>query len=864
MNPERWQQVEEIFATALERPREERARYVAQACGDDAALEQEVASLLDSADTAGDYFADLAGRAGIPAVDAEEAEHLVGHRVGNYRLVALLGRGGMGAVYLAERDDTQFEKRTALKLLPLGMDSEESRHRFHLERQILALLEHPGIARLLDGGVTEDGTPYYVMEYVEGTPVDEYCDTQRLSIAERLQIFLSVCDAVQHAHQNLVVHRDLKPRNILVTASGQIKLLDFGIARIIDQEQAKDGTTFSHRARPMTLAYASPEQVRGAAITTASDVYSLGVLLYRLLSGHHPYAYSFSSPAEAERTICGEEPTRPSARLLRAEERPGAHDAGSRTTPAAVARARSTTVQRLGRELAGDLDTIVLMALRKEPGRRYASVSHFAEDVRRYQAGLPVSARKDTLRYRTSRFVRRNKVSVTVAAAFAVTIVALAALAVRYAVTTAAQSRTIAQEAETTEQVSALLVDLFKTADPVAGYGDTVRVRTLLDLGAERVDATLGEQPEMRARMLDVLGRAYGNLGLYDQEVTVRQNALAALRQAHGSEHLEVADALEELALAQVRKRTFEAAETLYAEALVLRRRLDDDPLKVASTLQGLAVALRDAVPDSAEALMHEVLETRRRVLGDEHFQTVSALQDLAYVLRGKGELDSAESVYQAVIPQLRTHGDSGARLLPVALNNLAYLHRTKENYKEAERLYREAIPLEREWGAAPSLILLFNNLTSVLDKQGKYGEAEKALLEAKSVAEEHWPQGHWRVGAAYGALGELYLNVGDTVAAEPYQRKRLESYTESLGPDHGWTAVAKAALATCLTSMRRFEEAERLLLEGYATLRAASGVEDPYTQDALTRLVTLYEAWGKPDLAEPYRSLLKPSEDGT
>jgi serine/threonine-protein kinase len=852
MTPERWQRIEKIFATALEQPSEERARYVARVCRDDEELMREVASLLDSADSAGDYFAGLAGRVGVPTADDSGDENFEGRHIGNYRLVRLIGRGGMGVVYLAERDDRQFEMQTALKLLPLGMDSEESRHRFLLERQILARLEHPGIARLLDGGVTEDGTPYYVMEHVEGTPIDEYCDRRRLGVDRRLELFLRVCEAVQHAHQNLVVHRDLKPGNILVTTSGDVKLLDFGIARMLDRERLEGGPTFSQRVHPMTLAYASPEQVRGEAITTASDVYALGILLYRLLTGHHPYPASFSSPSDAERTICGEEPPPPSDVIRREVE---VDPAGTSMSVASVAEDRDTTVQRLGRQLTGDLDRIILMALRKEPGRRYALVSHFADDIRRYRAGLPVTAQKDTLRYRTSRFVQRNKIAVAAGAVFAAMIVALAALAARFAVTTAAQSRAIAQEAETTEQVSTLLVDLFKTADPVEGFGDTVRVRTLLDRGTEQVNDMLAEQPVIRSRMMDVLGRVYHNLGLYDEEVELRRDALALLRQAHGAEHLEVADGLEQLALALLLRRGYEAAESLYTEALELRQRLNDDPMKMSVTLQRLALALRElGNPDSAETLMREVLDLRRGVLGEEDFQTVSALVDLAFVLRAKGELDSAEHHYQTAIPQLRSHGDSGARLLGPALNNLAFLYRTKEEFARAERLYSEALTLERQWGVAPNVIMLLNNLASVLDKQEKHDETQAVLQEGIRVAEDHWPDGHWRVGAAHGALGRFHMNIGDPVAAEPFERRKLQIYTETLGPDHAWTAFAKATLGSCLTAMGRFAEAERLLLESYTALHAGPGPEDRYTRDALGRLVTLYEAWGKADRAEQYR----------
>jgi serine/threonine protein kinase/tetratricopeptide (TPR) repeat protein len=864
MTPERWQQIEEIFVAALEQPPEDRSPFVVNSCGSDQELANEVQSLLDSSESAGDYFADLADKAGVPSVDDTGPEDLAGKVIGSYRLVRLLGRGGMGAVYLAQRDDRQFEMQTALKLLPLGMDSEESRHRFLLERQILARLEHPGIARLLDGGVADDGTPYYVMEHIEGTAIDEYCDENRLTVAQRLELFTQVCIAVQHAHQNLVVHRDLKPSNILVARSGDVKLLDFGIARIISHDQEERGTTFTQRASPMTLAYASPEQVRGEAITTATDVYALGVLLYKLLTGKQPYVVPASSPSDAERVICTTEPPPPST-VIRRESKAASDEATGPVASRIAAEVRGTTTDRLGRELAGDLDTIVLMALRKEPSRRYASVSLLAEDIHRYQQGRTVTARKDSLGYRTSRFVMRNKIAVAVATGFVVLLVALAILAVSYAVTTAAQSRAIAQEAETTEQVSALLVDLFKTADPSQVFGDTVRVRTLLDQGADKIEATLRDQPEIGAELLGVLGQVYNNLGLYDEEIELREHAVSVLRQTHANGSIELAEAIEGLAWAHYDRRTFDAAEPLFSEALLVYENMGADPLDAASARQGLAVSLRElGQPDSAELLMQQVVVTHRRLLGEHDLKTVDALMNLAFVLRAQDNLDSAELVYQSAISELRVHGDSGARLLSPALNNLAYLYRTQGNYEQAEPLYREAVQLEQQFGVAPNVILLLNNLASTLDMQGKAEEAEEVLREALDVAKSHWPDGHWRIGSGYGVLGQFYMLGGDTAAAEPPLRTKVDMYTELLGADHAWTAAAKATLASCLGALAQYDEAERLLLEGYSALRASSGEDSRYTQDALRRLVALYERWGKQDQAARYRRSPIPEGEST
>jgi serine/threonine-protein kinase len=696
------------------------------------------------------------------------------------------------------------------------------------------------------------------MEHVEGSPIDAYCDTRELGVNQRLEIFLQVCEAVQHAHQNLIVHRDLKPGNILVTESGQVKLLDFGIARVLDpSQQGETPLTQTQRARPMTLAYASPEQVRGEIVTTASDVYAMGIILYKLLAGRHPHRLPFTSPTDAERVICEEQPAPPSVALRQVEEETVA--AGSRSTHEAARSDHSSqaSVRRLIRQISGDLDTIVMMALRKEPERRYTSVSQFAEDIHRYLVGLPVSAQKDTLRYRASRFVSRNRVAVGVALAFATMLVALVGISLRFAVTSAAQSRAVTREAETTEQVSSFLVDLFKTADPVEGFGDTVRVRTILDRGAGYIDEALQGQPEIRARLMSVLGRVYGNLGLHDEALGLQQEAVDVQRRLHGDSHLDVAEALHQLAGTQRSRRNFTAAESLYVEALELRRRLNADRVSVSDVLLGLALSLRElGKVDSAELLTREVLAIRTEVLGEAHFQTVAAHLDLAYVLRAKGELDSAEAMYLSVIPLLRAHGDSGRLLLGNAYNNLGFLYRSKKQFAEAERWYREAVPLERVRGREPNLVILLNNLAGVLYQQGKYAEAEEALRERLAVAEAHWPAGDWRIGNAHSSLGDLFMMLGDTTQAEAFVRKRVEIYASALGPDHGWTAHAQAVLGSCLTGLRRYPEAERLLLTGYSSLRAGSGLEDRYTQDAVTRLITLYRAWGRDDDAERYRQL--------
>jgi serine/threonine protein kinase/Flp pilus assembly protein TadD len=414
MTPEQWQKVKQLVQAALEREAGERAAFLDQACAGDASLRAEIESLLGYQERAEDFIETPAVHAAASSLPDDSDDAMAGRRIGPYKVLHKLGHGGMGAVYLATRADFQYQKRVAIKLIKPGLDSEEILRRFRHERQILASLDHPNIARLYDGGTTEECLPYFVMEYIEGLPIDEYCNRHKLSIIERLKLFRTVCAAVHYAHQNLVVHRDIKPSNILVTAEGVPKLLDFGIAKLLNPElfsQTIDATATAMRL--MTPEYGSPEQVRGEPITTATDVYSLGVVLYELLTGRRPYQFKTSLPREIERVICETEPEKPSTAISRqgSEQEQRTTDDGRRTA------------KKLSRQLKGDLDNIVLMALRKEPQRRYTSGEQFSEDVRRYLGGLPVIARQDTLGYRSVKFVKRHKAGVITATLIVVSLI---------------------------------------------------------------------------------------------------------------------------------------------------------------------------------------------------------------------------------------------------------------------------------------------------------------------------------------------------------------------------------------------------------------------------------------------------------
>ena len=546
---------------------EDRAPAIIDLCGDDEELRLEVEGLVAASDGA---------ETGIPRVIEDAARDLVGdpepesvaepQLIGPYRIIELLGRGGMGSVYLAEREDNSFEHRVALKVLRSGLNDTGMEARFKSERQILADLRHPNIARLIDGGTTVDGVPYLAMEYVDGSRIDGWCDHRRLSIDERLDLFRVVCSAVQAAHRSLVVHRDLKPANILVTPEGHPKLLDFGIAKILGpSSHAHTMAVTGTLDRLLTPAFASPEQVLGEPVTTVSDVYSLGVVLYELLVGTSPQIFKNSSATEVERVVCHENPDRPSLTVRR---RKGTM-AGS-----AAARDRRLTEDRLARRLAGDLDTIVMTALRKEPERRYPSVEALAEDLRRHLARLPVKARPDTVSYRAGKFFRRHRASVIASAAGVIAVLGFgiqstvnARLAVKERDRALVAEEQARVEAQTAERVSTFLVDLFRVADPGENRGEEISVRKLLDRGATRLDDELADEPGTRARLLRAVGEVYGNLGEYTRSSELLTRSVEVLRR-DSPQSLELAATLNELAKVRFNLGHVDEAKDLAREAL--------------------------------------------------------------------------------------------------------------------------------------------------------------------------------------------------------------------------------------------------------------------------------------------------------
>ncbi len=811
MTPERWQQIKVLVALALEREPGERPALLDRECRDDEPLRLEVETLIASCEEDRDLIEKLTAERARTLILSGEPRVVSTLTVGPYQVMGEIGHGGMGTVYVAMRADDQYRKRVAIKLVRRGMDTEQILSRFRHERQILASLDHPNIARLLDGGTTEEGLPYFVMEHIEGQRIDEYCDARRLTTIERLKLFREVCSAIHYAHQNLIVHRDVKPSNILVTPDGAPKLVDFGIAKLLKPEMyARTIAPTIAAVRPMTPDYASPEQVRGQPITTASDIYSLGVLLYELLTGHRPYRGAGLTLQELEMAICDEEPERPSTAVNRVEEVIDEDGSSQKTlSPETVSRTREGQPDKLQRKLKGDLDNIVLMAMRKEPQRRYASVEQFSEDIRRHLDGLPVIARKDTFGYRTDKFVRRHKFGVAAATALIV-------LAIAAAVAIVMQSARAARERDKAEKVSAFLVDIFKLSDPSEARGKTVTARDILDKGAERIERELKDQPDVQATLMDTIGLVYRGLGFYDSAAPLLEKSLSLRRELFGGEHLDVAKSLNDLGLVMIDKQNTASAEPLLKEALAMRRKLlgkEHKDVAESMNLLGLVLYFRGDFA-SAEQLQRETLAMRRRLLGNEHQDVAQSLNNLGLTLHDRGEDDAAEPFLQeALAIDRRLLGDEHTEVATFMIN-LASVKFAKGDFEEAERLHREGLVLDRKlWGNEhPRVALRLNNLAEAIRERGAYEEAlplyrEAIAIDRKAIGEESWTVALFTSNLAAALHGE-----GNLAEAEPLYRNALTIFKKQLGDSHPRTARCTTRLARLLFEKGDLAGAEQML----------------------------------------------------
>jgi serine/threonine-protein kinase len=852
VDPGRWKRLQELFHAASALPAEARASYLEEACPDEPELRQDVLALLAEHGEASDRLAEEVRQAAA-ALAAERERPL---RIGPYSVLRELGHGGMGVVYLAERGDDAYRMRVAVKVAR-GPVSRPAEARLVSERQILAALEHPNVARLLDGGTTEGGLPYLVMEYVEGEPIDAYCDRRQLTTDERLRLFRVVCDAVQHAHQSLIVHRDLKPANILVTAAGEVKLLDFGIAKLLKPELFPHPVPPTAAAlRPMTPDYASPEQVRGEAVTTASDVYSLGVVLYELLTGHRPFETRDRRPQELERLITGTEPQKPSAVVTRPLERPAADGGtGTRLDPEEVSRARGTQPDKLRRRLRGDLDNIVLMAISKTPARRYPSAFQLSEDIRRFLAGEPVLARRPTWSYRTGKFIGRHRLAVAAVSLFVALVLAFGVSRARLAADLARERDNARRQAETAHRVAAFLQDIFRVADPGSARGETVTARELLDRGAARVRRELGNEPEVQATLLDTIGTVYRHLGLYERAAPLLEEALAMRGRVLGEAHLDTAASLESLGELQRERARYAAAETLLRRAVAVREKLLGlNAPEVAQSLHELGRVLRlQGHYAEAEGLYRRALAIREATSSDPA-AVADTLQSLAEVLRDEGRDAEAEPLAERAAALIRRLGGEDALGLAGALDLLGRIQRDRGNLARAEEVSREALEIRRRvlGHDHPVVGLSLTDLADVLLEKDEPAAAETLYREALSVLVPGFGDEHVWVAAAREGLAQALERMGALLPAEAACQEALAARRESLGEEHPATLSSLELLGRIRAAQGRTTEAEVIFRDVLERRRRALPPAHPQIADSLLDLGRLLERRGDAREAEP------------
>ncbi len=821
----RFRQLETLFHAALALPPEQRDAFLDAQCAGDAALRAELAGLLDAGPPGGPGPAtDLLGRAGRQ-IAIDEAALPPDAAPGVWRLIRELGRGGMGTVYLAERTDGIYRAQAALKMLSPWLRGSAFETRFALERQILSDLRHPAIATLLDGGVAADGTPYLVMEYVKGEPITEFAQTRALDIPGRLRLMLAVCQAVQHAHQNLVVHRDLKPGNILVTADGRPKLLDFGIAKLLlplDDAQRRDDAP---ETRLLTPEYASPEQARGEPVTTASDVYSLGVILYQLLVGERPR--SGSDPSRP--------PPRPGTAVL---QRP------SSAPPWNTAAHR----QAWSRRLRGDLDTLVLTALAAEPERRYATAQQLGDDIERYLRNQPLKARPDTLRYRARKFLRRHRVGVALAAAALAVILgaalSLAILAVRLRDerdrSAAAQDRAEYQR-KAAERVAQFLGRLFEGANPNPAEGSAPTLRDVLDRGAQDVGEQLKDDPPVQARLLVLMANAYRQLGEYRKGIALAERAVALRRARQPPEPAELADSIDTLGELRRSDAEYAQAEQLHREALSLRREMAPaDPVLIGRSLNNLALTLYEA-GRNAEALplYEDSLALRRRTLGDSAPPVLSTLVNIGLLRRTLGDYAAAEAAFREVFEQrLRTLGETHL----ATANVMTHLGRTLVSLgrsEEAESLLRRALAVRRSLlgDRSADVSISLYELAYALQQRGKLDEAEAALRESHAIDLQLYAPDHAETAQTLARLGSVLLAQGRPEPAEQALRDSLRIVERHLAPDHARIAAARSYLADVLVARAQPDAAEPLYRAALEIQRSQLRADHPEVGHSLLGL---------------------------
>jgi eukaryotic-like serine/threonine-protein kinase len=877
MEPTRFAHAQELFHAVVDLSEADRASYLARVCTGDDALVAQVLALVE-ADHRRDSVLDRGVASAASVVMGSDLEAVPDHRFGPYRLVRPLGEGGMAVVYLARRDDLGSE--AAIKVLRDAWLSPARRERFAAEQRTLAQLIHPSIARLYDADTLPDGTPWFVLEYVEGVPLTGYCRARHTSIEGRLELFLRVLDAVQYAHSQAVIHRDLKPSNILVTADGSVKLLDFGIAKhleVIDAPVDQTRTGF----RPMTPAYAAPEQMRGGAIGIQTDVYALGVMLYELLTDRLPFDLTGLTPGDAASVVTGGLPDRPSL-------------AAQRTSTRGTVRGR-----RSAHVSWTDLDVLCLTAMHRDPARRYQTVEALARDIGRYLAGQPLEARPDTVSYRFGKFVRRHRAGVAATVSALAIVVALVGF---YTMRLAGARTTAEDEAARAQRIQRFMLNLFEGGDEAAGPADDLRVLTLVERGVREARA-LGAEPRVQAELYRALGGIYQKLGRFDDADGLMHTALATLSRQAGPDDPGVGAIIVDLALLRVDQARLDDAERYAREGLDAAVRLltgghperarataalghvmeargryreaisaAEEAVRLYSRGGAVTAELTSALGqladshyylgeyDAADAINARVLEQSRAIYGADHPRVADLLINLGASLSDRGRYADAEPYYRQALAALTAFYGADHFRTASAMTMLGRALVYQKSFEEGVPLLERALAVqERVHGRVhPRVASVLNDLGSAALQQGRLDDAQSRFQRMLQIYRQTYGLEHYLIGIATSNLASVLTEKGELDDAERLYREAIGTYERAQSPTHLNAGIGRIKLGRVLLRQRRLAESEAELLAGYGILTAQATPSVSWLQAARTDLAAVYEALGRPEDAGRYRAELE------